>query len=522
MTVNSLFFLLFLAGLLALYYLFPLKRRFWALLAGSVLFYALACAASPVYLLLTSVSVWLAGLRMERLEQACKEGCAAADRETAAALKKRCREKKKQAATLATLFNLAILLALKYGGFFGGLANAALGWAGASVKVPDFLVPLGISYYTLIAIGYLIDIYKGKIHAQKNYAKLLLFLAYFPQMTQGPLNRYQPMSRQLYEGHSFAYHNFSYGCQRMLWGFFKKMVVADNLQPASQAIFDGFRNMSGITCFLGCIYITVWMYADFSGYMDIVAGASELFGIHIAENFARPFFSRSLAEYWRRWHITLGGWFRDYLFYPLAVSKPAVRFGKKGRKWFGVRVGKLFPSLFALTFVWIGTGFWHDASWRYILWGFVNGVVIMGAMVLEPYFERAKNFLHIRQEGRAWQIFSMIRTFLLVCLLKVFPGPGSTGESLAFIKRLFTGFSAPAGFGELLPGIGKGDAIWLLFAIALIFFVDVIEEKQSIRDVLAKKPLAVRWAVYLFLLVFILAVGQFNVSTTGGFAYAQF
>lgn len=521
MTVNSLFFLLFLAVLYVVYYVCPLKYRWMVLLGASVFFYALACAASPVYLLLTSISIWAAGLWMERLEQECKR-MIAEKKNTASVLKKQYKKKKKKILTIAVIFNLGILLILKYSGFFARIGNRLFAFAGVQLPVPKFLIPLGISYYTLIAISYLMDIYKGKIQAQKNYAKLLLFLAYFPQMTQGPMNRYKPMAVQLYEGHAFDYHNFSYGCQRMLWGFFKKMVVADNLRPVMQSIFDQYAELSGITCFLGCVYMTVWMYADFSGYMDIVAGASELFGIHIEENFRRPFFSESLAEYWRRWHITLSSWFRDYMFYPLAVSSPATKFGKLGRKWFGARVGKLFPSLFALVFVWTSTGLWHDASWRYILWGAANGVFIMGAMVLEPYFAKAKELLHIRQESRGWKLFSIARTFFLVSILKIFPGPANTAAMLQFAKKMFTDIRMPAGWSEILPGLSREMKIFLGCALLLMFAVDFLQERQPVRDTLAKKPLLVRWFCYFFVLGVILAIGQFNVSMTGGFAYAQF
>ena len=521
MTVNSLFFLLFLAILFLLYYVCPLRYRWLLLLAASVFFYVLACAASPLYLFLTSVIIWIAGVYMERLDGECQEKIAQ-EKTASAQWKKQYKQKKKRVLTAAIILNLAILLILKYSGFFVGIGNSVLAFAKVKIPAPDFLVPLGISYYTLIGIGYLFDIYKGKIQAQKNYAKLLLFLAYFPQITQGPLNRYQPMADQLYEGHPFAYHNFSYGCQRILWGLFKKMVVADNLHPVSQAVFTQFESMTGLTCFLGCIYYTVWMYADFSGYIDIVAGASELFGIHIAENFARPFFAKSVAEYWRRWHITLSAWFRDYMFYPLAVSKPAVNFGKWGRKHLGVRVGKLFPSLFALAFVWTCTGFWHDASWRYVFWGFGNGALIMGAMLLEPYFNRAKKALRVKEDSFLWKLFCIIRTFLLVSLLKVFPGAANTGDSLRFIKQMFTNFKLPAGWQEVVPAITKGDALLLAVSLLLMFLVDVVQEKQPVRDVLAKRPLVVRWACYLFLLVFILAIGRFQISMTGGFAYAQF
>lgn len=521
MTVNSLFFLLFLAVLYVVYYVCPLKYRWMVLLGASVFFYALACAASPVYLLLTSITIWAAGLWMERLEQECKR-MIAEKKNTAAVLKKQYKKKKKKILTIAVVFNLGILLILKYSGFFVRIGNQLFAFTGVQLPVPQFLIPLGISYYTLIAISYLMDIYKGKIQAQKNYAKLLLFLAYFPQMTQGPMNRYKPMAAQLYEGHVFDYHNFSYGCQRMLWGFFKKMVVADNLRPVMQSIFDQYAELSGITCFLGCVYMTVWMYADFSGYMDIVAGASELFGIHIEENFRRPFFSESLAEYWRRWHITLGAWFRDYMFYPLAVSSPATKFGKLGRKWFGARVGKLFPSLFALVFVWTSTGLWHAASWRYILWGTANGVFIMGAMILEPYFAKAKELLHIRQESRGWKLFSIARTFFLVSILKIFPGPASTAEMLQFAKKMFTDIRMPAGWSEILPGLSREMKIFLGCALLLMFAVDILQEKQPVRDTLAKRPLLVRWFCYFFVLGVILAIGQINVSMTGGFAYAQF
>lgn len=522
MTVNSLFFLLFLAVLFVVYYVIcPLRFRWIVLLAASVWFYALACAASPLYLFATSVSIWIAGLIMDKQDRICMQQIAE-KKEKPAVLKKEFKKKKKTVVTIAVIFNVGILLVLKYGGFFMGLGNSLLGFAGVTLPVPKFMIPLGISYYTLIAIGYLIDIYKGKIKAQRNYARLLLFLAYFPQMTQGPMNRYKPMSEQLYTGHRFEYHNLSFGCQRILWGLFKKFVISDRMQPVMQSIFDNYSSLSGVTCFLGCVYMTVWMYCDFSGYMDIVAGASEIFGIKIEENFKRPFFSQSLAEYWRRWHLTLSSWFRDYMFYPLAVSAPATKFGKFGRKWFGTRVGKLFPSLFALTFVWSCTGFWHDASWRYILWGVANGVFIMGAMVLEPWFEKGKQALHIKSDSWCWKLFGILRTFALVCVLKVFPGPADTMGTFLFIKQMFTAVRLPAGMEELLPGMEPWEAIFLGGALLLVFIVDLIQEKRPVRELLAKQWAPVRWFFYLAILTALLCMGQFQNSMAGGFAYAQF
>ena len=332
MTVNSLFFLLFLAGLfLAHYIVCPLRFRWVVLLAASLLFYALASAASPAYMLVTSVCTWIAGLVLERMNERQKSKAA-----------------KRWVLACAAVPSFGLLLLLKYSSFFVTAGNSLLGRFGIAFPIPQFLVPLGISYYTLIAYGYLLDVYKSRVRAQRNYAKLLLFLAYFPQMTQGPMNRYKPMEEQLYEGHRFEYRNFSYGCQRMLWGFFKKFVIADRMQPVVQAIFQGYAQYGSLTCLLGCVYMTVWMYADFSGYMDIVAGASELFGIHIMENFKQPFLSQSLAEYWRRWHISLSSWFRDFVFYPLALSGGAFRQARQEmvrrahRQAFSVPVRPLF------------------------------------------------------------------------------------------------------------------------------------------------------------------------------------
>lgn len=481
MVVNSLAFLVFLAGVYLLYYLiFPVKYRWLVLLAASAVFYIRACTASPAAVFLSSAVIWAAGILLEKLEA----------------------NKKKIFLAAVIVLHIGILFTVKYSGFFSA--------------------PLGISYYTLIAIGYLVDVYKGKVQAQKNPAKMLLFLLYFPQMTQGPMNRYQPMAAQLYEGHRINYEALAAGCERMLWGFFKKLVIADKLQPAVRALFDGYQDLGGISCLLACVYMTVWMYADFSGYMDIVAGASWLFGIRIAENFRRPFFSTSLAEYWRRWHITLCSWFRDYMFYPLAITPAAVRFGKFGRKKFGVRVGKLFPSFFALIFVWTCTGIWHEPSLRYVLWGAANGCIIMGAMILSPCFASWKKQLHIKEKSQGWKIFCMVRTFLVVCLLKVFPGPADTAAMAGVVKKIFTEIRLPKGWNEILPGIGKGDAICLFAAILAVFVVDAIQEKYPNRNLLSEKHTVIRWGCYLCVLAMILLFGQFRTSMTGGFAYAQF
>lgn len=500
MTVNSICFLLFLLVLYLVYYaVCPKKYQWVVLLAGSIFFYVAACTASPVYILTTGIITWAAGICMEK-----------------------CNKQKKWIATAAVILVLGLLIVLKYGGFFSGIFNAVISFSTFSLPVPQFFAPLGISYYTLISIGYLIDVYKGKITVQQNFFKVMLFLSFFPQITQGPLSRYKRLGSQLYEGHAYDYHNLSFGCQRILWGFFKKMVVAERMQPMMQTIFDNYESYGGVTCFLGCIYMSIWMYADFSGYMDIVVGTAEIFGIRLEENFKRPFFAESLAEYWRRWHITLSSWFRDYIFYAMALSSPAVKFGKSGRKWFGTRIGKLFPSFFALCFVWTATGLWHDASIRYILWGVANGVIIMGAMILEPAFKKAKKFLHIQEESKIWHLFRKLRIFLLVSLLKIFPGAVSDRAVLGIAKKFVTDLRMPSGWGEIFPGIASRDIVILGVSLLLFFLIDLFEEKKSLRGSLANRAFGIRWFCYGFLLIAILCLGKLETDMTGGFAYAQY
>ncbi|MDY3918544.1 MAG: MBOAT family O-acyltransferase [Candidatus Limivivens sp.] len=527
MTVNSLPFLIFLTVLTLVYYAVRQKDQWICLLAGSLFFCFLAGNGLLGYLLLTCASTCGAVRWMEKLDEEQKKkhalqsnGQKPEDRKREAAVLKK---KKKRILVLLMIFNFGILILVKYSDFLVGNLNRMLGiLGGTGLPCPDFLVPLGISYYTLQSMGYALDVYKGKVSPEKSFWKNLLFLCFFPQITQGPIGRFEDLAPQLYYGHRFFYENLAMGCRRILWGLFKKFVIADRMKPMVDTIFGHYSRYSGMTLLLGCIYMSIQMYADFSGYMDIVAGAAEILGIRLAENFRRPFFSKSLAEYWRRWHITLSGWFRDYLFYPLSISKRAVKFGKLGKKLFGIRIGRLFPAAYAMVVVWFCTGLWHDSSWRYILWGVANGVIIIGAMCLEPWFGKMKAALHIREQSRLWQVFCMLRTFLIVSLLKVFPGAGSTRRSLAVLKRIFTKFRPELSYDAFFPGMEREHLFFVTVGLVLFFAVSLLQEQGPVRERPAKRPAALRWGCYLFLIGGILCMGAFEISMVGGFAYAQY
>lgn len=529
MTVNSIGFLLFFMILIFLYYLPVLRKYQWfVLLCASYLFLVSFGIKPIIYIIATTVSTyfaarWVSSILDEQNSFLKKEKGNLSKAEVKE-YKEKNKKKRNKVVIFEVLFNIGILIVLKYTNFFILNINSILSKSNQSMQfdLVSFIIPLGISYYTLQSIGYVIDVSKGKVEFEKNFLKTALFVSYFPQITQGPIGRFGDLAPQLFSSHAFSYQNLSYGCQRVLWGFFKKTVIADRLKPMVDNIFNNYDQYSGMTILLGCIYFSFQLYADFSGYMDIVGGYSEILGIKIAENFRRPFFSQSLAEYWRRWHITLGGWFRDYVFYPLSLSKTAANLGRTGRKHLPIKIAKLIPSVYALFIVWFCTGFWHDASWRYILWGVFNGIIIISSTLLESEYNTFKKILHISEENKAWQIFRMFRTFLIVCFLKVFPCANSTHDSLQMLKRIFTQFQFQLTRNAWIPELKISYAIYIAFGLIIFFIVSLIQERISVREWLEKKPFAIRWFLYFMLIFSVLSFGVLVSDMAGGFEYAQF
>lgn len=527
MTLTSLPILLFFGVAVTLYFTVFRRCQWVWLLVISYVFYLLTGTTNLLFILLTTVTTYLTAVIMEKIDEKQKNYIENQIEPLKKAQKKQLKaetQKKKRIFLLGmVVFNLGILIVLKYCDFFLQNLNYILGdFAFPSFDTFGFVAPLGISYYTLQSIGYIVDVYKGKCTAEKNIFKIALFVSFFPQITQGPIGRFKDLANQLYETHKFSYKKLSFGCQRVLWGLFKKLVIADRLKPVVDTLYGSYQEYSGVSIFCAGVLLSIQIYADFSGYMDIVAGISQMFGIEIAENFKRPFFSKSLAEYWRRWHITLSQWFRDYVFYPLSLSSRAVRIGKFGRKYFSPRIAKLFPSVYALFIVWFCTGFWHDASWRYIFWGVANGIVIISSMCLEPFFNKVKNKLSIENSSIGWQLFSMIRTFLLVSVLKVFPGAGSTAESLDMVKRMVTDIRPITNWEQILPGFSNDDYIFLFIGLIIFFIVSIIQTKGKVREFLGNRTVVLRWGLYLVLLCFLLSMGVFGTDMVGGFAYAQY
>ena len=337
MNFISITFLLFLAVLFIVYYAVRPKYRWIVLLTASVVFYLFCGWKAIFYLLSTSLTVYTAARLMDKTSDDFRRALGSAgselSREDKLALRDRFKKRKNVIFLAALIVNLGVLAVVKYSAFACESVTSLFAAFGSDITVtaPSILVPMGLSFYTFQALGYLIDVNRGKYPAEKNYARFALFISFFPQLIQGPISRYDDLGQQLKKEHKFNYDQFVFGAQLAVWGFFKKMVIADHLAAPVARLFDSYESFTGPYYLLAAVLYSVQIYMDFSGGIDIARGVAQCLGIELPLNFERPFFSKSLSEFWRRWHISLGAWMRDYVFYPISLSSAWTKLGKWAR-----------------------------------------------------------------------------------------------------------------------------------------------------------------------------------------------
>lgn len=358
---------------LLLYLLLPGKYKYIALLSTSMLFFFYYSRAGLIYLLITIVTTYLAGRIIEHIT--INTSVKGLEKDQRKAVKAKAKQKKKIIVVIYMIVNLGILFLLKYAGMFG-----------STEALPSFFkiaLPFGISYYTLQSMGYVIDIYRGKYHCEKNILKIGLFICFFPQLHEGPFGRYDEIIVSLCTTKQIKFNNLLHGSARILWGIFKLFMIANRASIISDAVFNSPGTYGGSTILLGGIAFTIQLYAEFSGYIDIAIGISSFWDIKLVENFNLPFLAQSVADFWRRWHISLGRWFRDYVFYPLSTSK-----------WLNNLTGRLpekagdFINIStSLFFVWFLTGLWHGASWKYVCYGLYYFVLMIIYNLTVPLFQ---------------------------------------------------------------------------------------------------------------------------------------
>ncbi|MBQ1238708.1 MAG: MBOAT family protein, partial [Ruminococcus sp.] len=372
LTYTTLNFLFFVLVAMLLYFLFPVKKYKWTvLLAASVFFYAVVGYKFAYYILFTTLSTYLIALWIERVSKQSKallkEKKKEWDKDQKKSYKNKIKVQKRLIMALALVINFGVLAFLKYYNFFAGSLNDVLGVFGVGFSMPTLklLLPIGISFYTFQAMGYIVDVYREKTAAQRNPFKLLLFVSFFPQIIQGPISIYDQLADQLFEPHAFDFTRMKHGMELILWGFFKKLVIADRANIAIEAVKGKYGEYNGTVLTFIILLYAIQLYADFSGGIDISRGVAQIFGIDMIDNFKRPYFSRSINEYWRRWHISLGGWLKNYLFYPLAMSNVFLNASKKmkntrfGKTAAGAHVSKVLPTSIASLIVFLVVGVWH-------------------------------------------------------------------------------------------------------------------------------------------------------------------
>ena len=541
MTYTSLNFLFFVLATALVYFVLPFKKYRWAvLLAASVFFYLTWGYQLAMFIIFTTLSTYLIALWIRRISARSKgilkQNKTQWNRDEKKKYKNKIKVQMRLVMTLALVLNFGILAFLKYYNFFAGSLNSVLGSFGMDFSAPSLklLLPLGISFYTFQSMGYIIDVYREKTEPQKNPLKLLLFVSFFPQIIQGPISIYDQLAHQLFEGHDFDFTRFKHGCELILWGFFKKLVIADRAAIAINAVTDAYGSFGGTTLTFTILLYALQLYADFSGGIDISRGVAQIFGIDMIDNFKRPYFSRSINEYWRRWHISLGAWLKNYLFYPVAMSNAFITASKKmkgtrfGQTAAGAHIAKVLPTSVASLIVFLVVGVWHGASWKYVAFGAWNGLIIMVSILLEPLFKAALSKLKIKETNVPFMLFQMLRTFLIVLVGYVFDVAPGFRAAMRTFWLFFTDQSLKTGWSQISTlGLGKKQYLVILAGALVIFIASVIQERSkdglTIREKLDQKPFILRFALIFVCMV---AVAVFGIYGSGysaaDFVYAQF
>lgn len=504
MSLVSNTFVLFVLAAVVLYYLVPKKMQWIILLIFSYLYYLSGNAKYVVFILFSTVVTYSFALIIEHMRE--KEIPAG---------------KIRNILTAGIVLNLGMLGIVKYTGFFVENINLLFHM---DLKGLEILFPLGISFFTFQSTGYLMDVYWKRIEAEHNFFKYALFVSFFPQLLQGPIGRYERLAPQLYEQHAFSWYELSYGLQRIIWGFAKKMIIADWAGVFADAIWGDLDKYNGIALF-GLIFYGIQLYADFSGAMDVVIGIGNLFGIRMDENFRRPYFATSMADFWKRWHITLGEWMMNYVFYPVSLSKWMMKFSKWSKKTFGRKTGRVVPIALADLIVFFLVGIWHGASWKYVMYGLLNGGIIAFSELMGGNYRKWRTKLHISGNEGWYHVFAIIRTFILVNLRWFFDRSDTLSQGFYMIRQAATHF-APHQILEISAGRGGTAFVpWALLIIAVGCLVMVTvgafqERGYHIRESLMKLPLPVTVCIYLLLLILIGMFG--STAAPRGFIYAQF
>lgn len=471
MTYISFIFYVFVLAALIAYYIVPLRFRWLVLLAGSVIFYGMACKGGCLILLITLLLTYGAGLLIDYFGKAYPH-CKAKRIVMAAAL----------------LPVLVPWLFFKNGNFILGMAGVNE-WGGITAS-------LGISFYTLQIISYLVDIYKGKIEAQRNPAKYALFVLFFPQIIQGPIPRYEQLAGQLYEGHAFEERKFVKGMQLIIWGFFLKYMIADKAAVIVNTVFDYPNKYAGCYILAAGVLYSIELYTDFLACVTISQGVAGLFGITLVNNFKRPYFATSIKEFWRRWHISLSEWLRDYIYIPLGGSR-------KGR------IVKYVNLIITFAF----SGIWHGAGYKFLFWGLLHATYQVVGEIVTPARKQIYHWLALSEQSGTRKLLQRAGVFFWVMLAWIIFRADSLRTGLYMVKNLFAVYNPWIFFDDSLLNMGLDGKEWCILAISVVILLWVSYKQEAefcIRDIILGKSVYVRWFLYIAVILCIMVFGTYG------------
>ncbi|TZF84995.1 MBOAT family protein [Pedobacter sp. BS3] len=475
MLFNSVDFAFFYITVTLLYFLLPFKGRWVLLLAASCYFYM---AFVPVYILILGFTIvvdYFAGIYIE----------------------KSAGRKRKWLLVCSLVANIGVLAFFKYFNFINENITAAANSMGWHNHIPflTILLPIGLSFHTFQAMSYTIEVYRGNQKAEKHFGIYSLYVMFYPQLVAGPIERPQNILHQMHVKHNFSYANMVAGLRQMAWGFFKKLVVADRLSIYVDSVYSNPELHNGSSVVVSSIFFAIQIYCDFSGYSDIAIGSARTMGFELMTNFKRPYFSKSIPEFWSKWHISLSTWFRDYLYIPLGGNR--------------VSQGRRFLNLFIVFMV---SGLWHGANYTFIIWGALHGTYQIAGLLAKPYVSRMESFLQLSQ-SKFWGLLRGLFTFALVTFAWIFFRANTVHDAFTMITNLKTIGQQP------FLGNGINQFGHCILAILLLFTIEYFMEFKPEISLFNNRYEVVRWASVIGLVFIILVFGVFN---GGQFIYFQF
>jgi D-alanyl-lipoteichoic acid acyltransferase DltB (MBOAT superfamily) len=496
------YFILFLPIAMLLYQILPKRYRWVGLLLSSMAFFVLISDVLIYWAIITTAITYVGGVALERIQSPDKK------------VKKR---KQKHVVQLCVIAVVGILAVLKYTAFTLDLVNQLMAKFGndTSFQVGKILVPIGISFYTLQAVGYLLDVYWKRLEAEKNPAKLLLFMIFFPTLMEGPICRYSDTKDQLFEGEAISCDSIVAGAIRIGYGLFKRMVISDRLYWFVNNFYRPSSNYTGAMIIICAVATTVQLYLEFSGTIDIVIGSARIFNIRLPENFRQPFLAKSAAEFWRRWHISLGTWFKNYIFYPVTTSKLMKRWNKYGRKHMCKYITMVVTSAIALFPVWMLNGLWHGPKIPYILYGVYYFVILLAEVMIEPAGLRFWKLIHLNPEGRIVSCFRIARTWIIIFAGEMLFRAETLEQFITMCKNIFVGdFLTHDMYIEVFNmGISKSDALLIAIACLIVIAMDLrLEYYPDTLEMIPQLSRPKRWAIYYFMIFAILIFGAYGIG----------